>query len=136
MVNIFTNSRYKINRQKIRKQTEEILKQYSFDLKSNLRPDSIALNIIFIGRRKMKKIAVSYKKENTALPVLSFSYLETASPIKTSENEFFNQEKLIGEIFICYPQAVLLAAERERTVDDTILNLVEHGIENILNEFV
>lgn len=132
MINIFTNSRYKINRKKIRSQTNEILKQYNLDEKNNSKPDSIALNIIFIGRRKMKKIASSYKKENTALPVLSFSYLEGASQIKAPENESFHQEKLIGEIFICYPEAVLLAAEREKELDNIILSLVEHGIENII----
>lgn len=70
----------------------------------------------------MKDIALRYKKENIALPVLSFSYLD----------EEGDAEKLLGEIFICYPQAVLLASEREKTVNETIVNLVDHGIETII----
>jgi len=78
-----------------------------------------ALNIIFIGRTKMKSIASKYKKEREALPVLSFAY----------DHE---KDNLLGEVFICYPQAVLLAAERNKTVEVIINSLIEHGIENIL----
>ena len=70
----------------------------------------------------MKQIATRYKKEPVALPVLSFSY---GQPEK--------EDVPIGEVFICYPQAILLAAEREKRVDDIISFLVQHGIENILN---
>lgn len=75
----------------------------------------------------MKKIAQQYKKENMALPLLSFSY---------KENEDFDyfplEDKTVGEIFICYPQGVLLAAEKEKEVDIMIIELIKHGIENII----
>lgn len=85
-------------------------------------PANTVLNIVFIGRKKMKDIATKYRQENVALPVLSFSYLD--DPKKN--------EKAIGEVVICYPQAVLLAAERNKRVDDIIMQLVKHGVENIL----
>jgi len=104
MINIISPSRYKVNRKKI---------------KDAIKIDE-TINIIFIGKNKMKSIASKYKKEDIALPVLSFSYKEK----KTIDLP-------TGEIFICYPQAVLLAAERNKRVDDIIITLIKHGIENI-----
>lgn len=104
MINIISSSRYKISRKKIKE---------AISVDENI-------NIVFIGKNKMKSIANKYKRENIALPVLSFSYKDKADDIPT------------GEIFICYPQAVLLAAEREKRVDDMIISLIKHGIENII----
>ncbi|PIS15614.1 hypothetical protein COT62_02545 [Candidatus Roizmanbacteria bacterium CG09_land_8_20_14_0_10_41_9] len=117
MIYIVTSSRYKINRRKIRKEAQDILDAYE------VSPDLI-LNIVFVGRNKMKTISKKYKNEEVALPVLSFDYSKEAQ----------SDGKLMGEIVICYPQAILLAAERERRVDETITKLIRHGIENILNE--
>jgi ssRNA-specific RNase YbeY (16S rRNA maturation enzyme) len=70
----------------------------------------------------MKQIANQYKQEDVALPVLAFPYDENPS----------SDEHLIGEILMCYPQVVLLAAERNKRVEDMITQLIEHGIRNIL----
>ena|SRR3990167_5796298 len=115
MLNIVSSSRYKINRILIKKTVFDMLTNYSL-------PATAVLNIVFVGKKKMKAISKKYKQENLALPVLSFSYL----------TESINRENLIGEIFICYPQAVLLAAEREKKVDNIILQLINHGLNNIL----
>jgi len=117
MLNIISSSRYKINRKLIKKTAGEMLTNYGI-------PDSALINIVFVGRKKMKTIAVKYKQENVALPVLSFSYL--------GETRTSDVDNVLGEIFICYPQTVLLAAEREKKVDDIISLLIKHGIENIL----
>lgn len=69
----------------------------------------------------MSQIAKKYKSSKKAHPVLSFSYLDKSL-----------EDKIIGEIFVCYPQAVLLAAERQRGVDDTIKSLIQHGINTIV----
>lgn len=69
----------------------------------------------------MKSISSTYKHEDVALPVLSFPIRDNSNP----EKEF------IGEVFICYPQAILLAAERNKRVDDLMTELVEHGVRNL-----
>lgn len=43
-----------------------------------------------------------------------------------------SQPNLLGEIFICYPQAVLLAAEKNKKVDDMMTFLLHHAIDNLL----
>lgn len=114
MLNIVSSSRYKINRKLLRKVGNE------FFLKNSI-PINAGINLIFVGKNKMKDLAFKYKKEDEVLPVLSFKY-----------NETVENESLLGEIFICYPQAVLLAAEREKKVDKIIIFLLEHGITNLL----
>lgn len=116
-INFKSSSRYKFDRRKIRSYLQETLA-------SKQVPVGVSLNIVFVGARKMKSIANTYKNENIALPVLSFSYLHDKE----------NDERLMGEIFMCYPQVVLLAAERGKKVDDMIFRLAEHGIDNIVRK--
>lgn len=114
MIQIVSASRYKLNRKQLRASIENLL------LARGVSPSN-SLNVIFVGKKKMKDVALTYKQENVALPVLSFPY-----------NELVGENKLVGEIFICYPQAVLLAAQRNKKVDVVLLQLIEHGIDNLL----
>jgi rRNA maturation RNase YbeY len=114
MINIFTSSRYKIDKKAIKDFAQDVLYRYH---STNL----VAVNIVFVGKRKMKDIARTYKDEDVALPVLAFPY----------ENDRKNTENVVGEVIICYPQAVLLAAEREKKVEEMMKQLIEHGIQNL-----
>lgn len=113
MVTIVSSSRYKINKKQIKHFAETLLSEHQYS-------HTHALNIIFAGKTKLKTLAQKYKKENEALPVLTFVYNEESDNIKH-----------LGDIFICYPQAVLMAAQKNKGVDEMILRLVKHGMENI-----
>ena len=115
MINLVSSFRYKINRKFIKAQTKEILSALGVS-------PLMTLNLVFVGKNKMRSLATSYKNEDVALPVLSFPY----------KGELLGEDSLLGEVFICYPQAVLLAAERNKKVEETILSLIKHGIENLL----
>ena len=115
MVNIITSSRYKINKKKLAKISDELL------VEKGILPDS-TVNIVFVGKNKMKDVSKKYKQENVALPVLSFKY--------NNKNQPYN-DNLAGEIIICYPQAVLMAAKREKKVEDILIYLIDHAMENI-----
>lgn len=114
MIEVITSSRYKVNRLLVKTVAQQLLLEKGFG-------ENILLNVVFVGKKKMLTISREYKHEKDALPVLTFPYNESQE----------NGNKLLGEIFICYPQAVLLAAERNRKVDDMILQLVHHGIDNL-----
>jgi len=116
MINISCPSRYLINRQQLGDRLGKFLDHYNFCSEK-------IINLIFVGKTKIRRLAKKYKKEDVALPVLSFSY----------GNTVIENENIVGEVIICYPQAVLLAAEREKRVDLTIQRLAEHGIKNILS---
>lgn len=115
MINFVSSSRYKINKKSLKISIGKLINDLG------VSPD-LTINIIFIGRNKMRELALSYKKEDVALPVLAFPY----------KGEVLEDEAILGEIFICYPQTILLAAERNRKVENTIIELIKHGIENLL----
>lgn len=115
MIHIFTSARYKVNKKELASYAQEVLSSYNISA-------SNSINIAFVGKRKMKQIASKYKDENVALPVLSFPYMN---------NEKVDGERIIGELVICYPQAILLAAERSKTVDALMKQLITHGIQNM-----
>jgi len=115
MINIVSSSRYKVERKKIRQYLEGVLIENGFS-------SDYIVNLVFIGRNKMRQISSKYKNENVALPVLAFPY----------KGEIIEGEKVIGEIIICYPQAVLLAAERNKRVNEIINQLSKHGFNNLL----
>ncbi len=115
MINIVSSSRYRVDKKRLKPLIGDFLseKQISSDW---------IVNIIFVGKTKMKMITQKYKHEKETLPVLSFPYNDT--PI--------DSEKTLGEVFICYPLAILLAAERNKRVEDMLIWLIKHGIENLI----
>lgn len=115
MINILTSSRYKINRKKIKLFIGDILEKEQINL-------DYSLNVVFVGKNKMKHFTEKYKGEKETLPVLSFLYNQ-----KMEEKQI-----LLGEVILCYPLIILLAAERNKRVDEMINELVKHGIENLL----
>lgn len=115
MLRIITSSRYLIDKKRIRICVEKILKTSQVD-------PVLSINIVFVGKTKMRSIASTYKHEDVALPVLAFPY-------RTDKNM---GEPLLGEVFLCYPQVILLAAERNKRLDALIDELIIHGIKNLL----
>lgn len=114
MITIHSPSRYRINKKQIKELVEKIIKQMDLD-------PTNSLNVVFVGKVSMKKYALTYKHENEALPVLSFPY-----------KEHIEGEKLLGEIILCYPQAVIFAAQRSKKVIDILEWLIKHAITNLV----
>lgn len=115
MINIVSSSRYRVNKKRLKSLIVDFLSEKEIS-------NDWTVNIIFTGKTKMKLITQEYKHEKDTLPVLSFPYNETS----------VDNEKTLGEVFICYPLAVLLAAERNKKVEEMIIWLIKHGIENLL----
>lgn len=115
MIHIIGSSRYRIVHKEIQTLVSEVMAHLE------IAPDRL-LNIVFVGKRKMTEIATKYKHEAVALPVLSFRY-----------DEIESEDKLLGEVFLCYPQVVLLAAERNKRVNEMIKLLLDHGIKNLVH---
>ena len=150
MINIIDSSRFKIDR----KFVSDTALQY---LVASGVSSLLDLNIVFVGKRKMLYIATVYKREPEALPVLSFPYLTDKKMLKSKDSvredtksetsvsdvdtdqsspitPVYESNNLLGEVFICFPQAVLLAAERNKKVNDILKWLIEHGIDNLVSK--
>ena len=115
MSRIITSSRYIIDRKRIDVCVKKTLTALQVD-------STLSVNIVFVGKNKMRSIASTYKHEDVALPVLAFPY----------RNDIEMGDSLLGEIFLCYPQVVLLAAERNKHLDVLIDELIVHGMKNLL----
>lgn len=120
MIKIVRPSRYSIDKKLLIQKLTEKLKRAHI-------PSEYDVNVILVGTRKMRHLAQSYKHTDKTYPVLAFNYTDN----KVSEPNTTHKE-MLGEIVICYPQAVLLAFERGKSVDDIILYLTEHGVDNLI----
>src|SRR3989338_6332961 len=112
MIHIACPSRYKINKAAITHAASR------FFAKNNIEESTIECNVAFVGKTKMRQVSNTYKHEDVALPVLSFPFMEKQE----------NGKLFWGEVIMCYPQVVLLAAERNKRVDFMIETLLEHGL--------
>lgn len=121
MIKILINadSRYPIDRKKIREKVKQVL------LNKGLTADT-ELSILFVGNRKMKQLNQKYLKKKETTDVLSFSLTE-GEGVMPDDNILH-----LGDVVISYPQARKQASQYNRLVDDEINELVEHGLKHLL----
>lgn len=118
-VPIFVESRYKVNRKRIRNLVESLLNKHALSGK-------VEVSITIVGDRKMRELSKKYKGEDKTRNVLSFPLSEGASA-KSPVDVLF-----LGDIVISYPEVIREASKEEVLVDDKIEQLVEHGIMHLL----
>ena len=119
LVPIFVESRYKVNKKRIRGTVGGLLK------KNEIR-GFVEVSIAIIGNRKMRSLSRKYKGEDKVRNVLSFSLTEGDSSRLPSDR------LRLGDIVVSYPQVIKEAADEEMLVDDKIDQLIEHGLNHLL----
>lgn len=121
MVNVFLykESRYPVDRKRVRLTVEEFLVSQGVKSKSEV-------SISIVGDRKMRALNNKYSKRDETTDVLSFSLEEGAS--------FAPPDGILrlGDVVISYPQAVKNASENNLLVDTEIDILVKHGLTHLL----
>mgnify|MGYP001619819571 FL=1 len=118
-VGIFVESRYKVNRKRIKSAITSLLKKHEIR-------GSVEASVAIIGNRKMRTLCKKYRGEDKTCNVLSFSLTE-------GESTYLPQDVLrLGDIVLSYPEIIKQAAEEEMLVDDKIDELLEHGLNNLL----
>lgn len=118
-VEIFVESRYQVNRKKIRDLATNLLDKKGVSGK-------VEVSIAIVGDRKMRELSKRYKGEDKTRNVLSFAQSEgepTTNPPDTI---------ILGDVVISYPEVIREASRDEVLVDDKISELVEHGIMHLL----
>jgi len=118
-VSIFVESRYKVNRKRVRSLVNNLLKKQGVAGKAEV-------SIAIVGDRKMRELSRKYKGEDKTRNVLSFSQTE-GEPAKNPLDALF-----LGDVVISYPQVIREAAAEDVLVDEKIEQLVEHGIMHLL----
>lgn len=117
----FVESRYKVNRKKIKEAIHEVL-----DMKGISSPCEVSL--AFVGDRKMHALNKKFRNLDKTTNILSF-------PIAEGEQAPMPLGMMrLGDIVISYPQIIKEAARDEMMVDDKINELVQHGLLHLLGE--
>ncbi len=116
---IFVESRYKVNRKRIKFTAASVIDEQGINT-------PIEVSIAIVGDRKMKALNKKYRQKETTTNILSF-------PLSEGTNTHLPDDVLrLGDIVISYPQVIIDAAEKEMLVDDRIEELVRHGMLHLL----
>lgn len=118
-VPIFVESRYKVNRKKIRLLAENLLDEKGVS-------GNVEVSIAIVGDRKMRELSKKYKGEDKTRNVLSFPQAEGVPTANASD------VLMLGDVVISYPEVIREASKEDVLVDDKISELVEHGIMHLL----
>lgn len=127
VVTINSDSRYQINRKRVRAVVVGVLKE------SHADESNIAVSVAVVGNRKMRQLNREYHETDATTDVLSFPYLDPQS--QDNSYEFIEPEQeltMLGDIVISYPETVRQAAQKNKLVDDEIDFLIEHGMQHLL----
>lgn len=116
---LYVESRYKVNRKRIRKAVVKTLEQQGVK-------GPVEVSIAIVGDRKMRELSLKYKGEDKTRNILSFSLSEGDPTILPTD------KLRLGDIVISYPYLIKEAAQFEELVDDRMDMLVEHGLHHLL----
>jgi len=117
-VQIFVESRYKINRHRVKSVVEKVLEK-------NEVSTPVEVSVAVVGDRKMRELSKKYKNEDKTHNVLSFSQVE-------GDGKAMDDLLRLGDIVISFPEVIREASAEEVLVDDKVDELVEHGLLHLL----
>ncbi len=116
---MYVESRYKVNRKRIKKRLAQTLDESSIT-------SQCEVSVAIVGDRKMRLLNKKYRGKDKTTNVLSFSLTE-GNPQVIPGNTM-----RLGDVVISYPQVIQEAAKEDLLVDDKIDQLVEHGLLHLL----
>lgn len=116
---LFVESRYRINRKRVRTTVIQTLKD-------NGVQGPVEVSIALVGDRKMRELSKKYKNEDKTRNILSFS-LSEGEPVVMPTDIL-----RLGDIVLSYPEVIREAVRDEVMVDDRVNELVEHGLLHLL----
>lgn len=120
-VPIYVESRYRVNRKRIKTVVSDTLKK-------NGVTSPAEVSIAIVGDRKMRTLNKKYRGLDKTTNVLSFSQTEGEFSPNPSE------KLSLGDVVISYPVVIEEAALENMLVDDKVAELVEHGVLHLLGE--
>ena len=116
---IYVESRYKVNRKRIKSAVQFVLEEQKV-----LSP--IEVSIAIVGDRKMRALNLKYRNKDKTANILSFPLAEG------EQTQLPNDINRLGDIVISYPEVIRESVEQELMVDDRVEELVQHGMLHLL----
>ena len=126
-VEIFADSRYPINRKQVRKAVLDTL------FKNKVTSGDIEVSVAVVGKRKMRELSKKYLEDEQDHEVLSFGYEDLGQMAKGFINPPDGYLRL-GDIVLCWPELVILAAKDDVMVEDEVYMLTAHATEHLLGK--
>lgn len=118
---IFVESRYKVNRKKIKETVERVISDRGIS-------SPMEVSVAIVGDRKMHALNKKYRNLDKTTNVLSFSQTEGVHVFHPTES------LALGDIVISYPVMIKEASFENMLVDDKINYWVAHGLRHLLGE--
>ncbi len=116
---IYVESRYKVNRKKIKFAVSQVLEEQ--EVKS-----PVEVSIAIVGDRKMTLLNKKYRDKDGTTNVLSF-------PLGEGEETHLPAGVVrLGDIVISYPMVIKEASRDEVLVDEKVDELVRHSMHHLL----
>jgi probable rRNA maturation factor len=116
---IYVESRYKVNRKRIKSAVQFVLEDQSVQT-------PVEVSIAIIGDRKMKELNKKYRNKEGTANILEF-------PLNEGEQTKLPSDVMrLGDIAISYPMIIKESAEQDMLVDDRVEELVQHGMLHLL----
>jgi probable rRNA maturation factor len=116
---IYVESRYKVNRKRIKSVVQYVLEE------QNLQTQ-VEISIAIVGDRKMKALNKKYRNKEGTANILEF-------PLNEGEQTKMPSDIMrLGDIVISYPMVIKEASEQDMLVDDRVEELIQHGMLHLL----
>ena len=117
---IFVESRYKVDRKRIKKTIALVLEE-------NEVQTPVEVSVAFIGNRKMRALNLKYRGKDKTANVLEFPISDGPQMVMPEQDV-----KPLGDIVISYPELIRESAEQDMLVDDRVDELIQHGMLHLL----
>ena len=114
---ISSESRYKVDKERIRQKVAELLKAAGLE--------DVEVSIAVVGTRKISDLNRHFREVGEPTDVLSFPQESGRDP-----DGFLR----LGDIVVCYPICRAEAGKENKMVWEKMNELVEHGLRHLLGE--
>lgn len=121
-------TKQKLNQKYLNKIAEKTLEITKFK-----RP--VEISLVVVGEKRIKTLNKKYRKIDKVTDVLSFGDDQADETTKSKTVKFINPPDDIvrlGEVFICYSQAIKQAKQKRHSVKKEMTILLIHGILHLL----
>ena len=125
MIRVFVTkqSNYPVSVRKIKQVLVSLLEQ------SGLVSDA-GISIALVGEKKMLDLSKKYLNDDKVHNVLSFTDSETKEKFIPPPDGIIR----LGEIVICYPEAVKEANQEGKLIEEKIIELIKHGAMHLMGK--
>src|SRR5580704_11550765 len=116
---IYVESRYKVNRKRIKSAIQFVLEDQNIQT-------PLEVSVAVVGDRKMRELNKKYRDKDKTTNILSFPLAEG------EQTKLPSDITRLGDIIISYPMVIKESAEQDMLVDDRVEELVQHGMLHLL----